>query len=70
MARVPQTLWEISLLTLPLSLVSLVLGLGTQWSQAMHCEAAQTTQTGNINHWQTLSLLRNMERVKDSEVKR
>ena len=39
---------EISLLTLPLSLVSLVLGLGTQWSQAMHCEAAQTTQTGNM----------------------
>ena len=48
MARVPQTTCEIPILTLPLSFVSLVLELGTQWSQAMHCEDAQTTQTGNM----------------------
>ena len=39
---------EILLLTLLLSLMSLVMGLGTQWSQAMNCEATHTTQTGNM----------------------
>ena len=64
-------LCEITLLTLPLSLVSLVLGLGTQWSQAMHCEAApyhtdrQHGTTGG--HF---SSLKNTEGAKDSEVKR
>ena len=66
-----QDLCEITLLTLPLSLVSLVLGLGTHWSQAMHCEATHTTQTGNMEPLaDTFSSLENTEGAKDSEVKR
>ena len=63
-------LCEITLLTLRLSLVSLVLGHWTQWSQAMHCEGTQASQTGNMEPLaDTLSSLGDTGGAKDSEEK-